>query len=385
MIYVKKDFKEALIPIFAVFCALYTLINPLQCSFYIQKALKICALSLIPALFPFIFLTRLYSISKAESRSGGILQSLVSRVTGLNQNLCSIFILGLFCGFPSGAVGVCSVYERGLCTKDDAERATALSDNCSAAFLISALGMKLTGGTKTGYMLLLCQTLSVISTAVIMKYVFPHKNICHTEKPALNTSSLNGPDKKQSLSGMLTECISYTAKAVINICFCVTFFFLISGVMSDWIAGILQRCGLGEQSIAAVTAIFCGMFEMTSGSFRAAELPFPQNAVMCAFLTSLAGLSVLMQVLSVCKKHSFGAKYFIYAHLCSAFLSALYMILLLFLLSPSGVLTAFSQSVGFVLYKENAFYGGLIPECICAVFLALGTAVGIRKHKSTKK
>ena len=184
---------------------------------------------------------------------------------------------------------------------------------------------------------------------------------------------------------MLTECISYTAKAVINICFCVTFFFLISGVMSDWIAGILQRCGLGEQSIAAVTAIFCGMFEMTSGSFRAAELPFPQNAVMCAFLTSLAGLSVLMQVLSVCKKHSFGAKYFIYAHLCSAFLSALYMILLLFLLSPSGVLTAFSQSVGFVLYKENAFYGGLIPECICAVFLALGTAVGIRKHKSTKK
>ena len=97
------------------------------------------------------------------------------------------------------------------------------------------------------------------------------------------------------------------------------------------------------------------------------------------------GASFSSKRLSVCKKHSFGAKYFIYARLCSAFLSALYMILLLFLLSPSGVLTAFSQSVGFVLYKENAFYGGLIPECICAVFLALGTAVGIRKHKSTKK
>lgn len=385
MIYVKKAFKEALIPLFALFCAFYTLINPLQCSFYIQKAMKICALSLIPALFPFIFLTRLYSISKSESRRGGILQRIVSRVTGLNKNLCGIFILGLFCGFPSGAVGVCSVYERGLCTKDEAERAAALSDNCSAAFLISALGIKLTGGIKTGYMLLLCQTLSVISTAVIMKYVFPHKSGCHTEKLPLNTRSLNGRDKNQSLSEMLTECISYTAKTVINICFCVMFFFLVSGVLSDAIAGILQLLGLGEQCIAAVTALFCGIFEMTSGTFRASELPFPENAVMCAFLTSLAGLSVLMQVLSVCKKHSFCAKYFIYAHICSAFLSALYMILLLFLLSPSGVLTAFSQSAGFVLYKENAFYGGLIPECICAVFLAFGAAVGLRNYKSTKK
>ncbi len=385
MIYVKKDFKEALIPLFALFCVFYTLINPLQCSFYIQKAMKICALSLIPALFPFIFLTRLYCISKSESQGDSILQRIVSRVMGLNKNLCGIFILGLFCGFPSGAVGVCSVYERGLCTKDEAERAAALSNNCSAAFLISALGMKLTGGIKTGYMLLLCQTLSVISTAVIMKYVFPHKSGCHTEKLPLNTRSLNERDKNQSLSEMLTECISYTAKTVINICFCVMFFFLVSGVLSDAIAGILQRWGLGEQSIAAVTAIFCGIFEMTSGTFRASELPFPQNAVMCAFLTSLAGISVLMQVLSVCKKHSFGAKYFVYAHICSAFLSALYMILLLFIFSPSGILTVFSQNGSFVLYKENAFYSGLIPECICAVFLAFGAAVGLRNYKSTKK
>lgn len=381
----KKDIKDALIPVFSLLCAFYTLINPLQCSFYIQKSLAICAQNLVPALFPFIFLTRLYSISKCQRTNGGAFRRIISRVTGLNENLCGIFILGLFCGFPSGAVGVCSAYERGMCSKADAERAAALSNNCSAAFLIGALGAKMTGGILTGYMLLLCQTLSVISTAVIMKYIFPNKNDCRTEKKSLNTSRMNVLDKKPRLSDIISECISYCALTVINICCCVTFFFLISGVLSDGLAGIFQRCGLEKQYIATFSAILCGIFEMTSGAFRAAALPFPQNVVLCAFLTSFAGLSVLMQVLSVCGKHGFGAKYFIYAHLCSAFLSALYMILLLFILSPTGVCTAFSQNGSFVLYQENDFSKALIPICICAVFLTLGAAVGLRKYKSTKK
>lgn len=385
MIKLKKAAKDALTPLLALSCAFYTLINPLQCSFYIQKALAICAQNLIPALFPFIFLTRLYSISKCERTDGGILPRIICRVTGLNKNLCGIFLLGLFCGFPSGAVGVCSAYERGLCSKDEAQRACALSNNCSAAFLIGALGAKMQGGIITGYMLLLCQTLSVISTAVIMKYLFPLKKERYSKKTAAYVVPLNKCGEKRGISDMMSECISYSALTVTNLCCCVTFFYLISGVIGDGLAGIFQSFGFTEQYTAPLSAIICGIFEMTSGSFRAAALPFAQNAVLSVFLTSLAGLSVLMQVLSVCKKHGFGAKYFIYAHLCSAFLSALYMILLLLILSPTGVCTAFSQNAGFVLYKEKTSPLAFIPTCVCAAFLTFGTAVGLRKYKSTKK
>ena len=367
-----KNLKtQTILPLSALLLAVYTLIFPLQCSFYINRALKMCLQSLIPSLFPFIFLMRFYGLTK-QTGTQGHLALAASKITGVCPALCDVMVLGLFSGFPTGAVGTAAMYQRGLCSKADAERAIALSNNCSAAFIISVVGAKIIKSVKIGYLLLLSQTLSVITSAVIINLLFPKKrsgvSIKHPEKQA--------DSKPLKFSEVFTFCIRESVSAMLGICGYVMFFSLLSGIIGDALLCPLEKLCTNSETLSAVSAVISGFFEMSFGVFAAETLNFPRNILVCSLITGFSGIAVYFQVSEICLKNGFSTNYFVFSHILCAILNLLYTVALLFIL-PDIFSKADVTSKGLAALSEL-----LIPTAICTFGVS---AVAIKRIFSAKK
>lgn len=73
----------------------------------------------------------------------GMLKTLIRRpfeaLFHLNANLASAYVLGIVSGYPQGAFAIAEIYDKGGCTKDEAERALAFCNNTGPAFMIGAV------------------------------------------------------------------------------------------------------------------------------------------------------------------------------------------------------------------------------------------------------
>ena len=124
---------------FALFCLFLILRNPDVAIEYITSGLRLCAVTVIPSLFPFLVLSELIV-------SGGIGRLLLRPVSGLLAGLfrlppdgCCAILLGMFCGFPVGARAAVSAYDAGRLTRDEAERVICASTNPSSETGATAL------------------------------------------------------------------------------------------------------------------------------------------------------------------------------------------------------------------------------------------------------
>ncbi len=316
----KDTFKVLVFPICAILFMVFCLTNPLECSFYTKKALDICATTLIPSLFASIMLTKLICKTLDISQNSKV-AVILSRFFGIPPCLLFPFIMGLFSGFPTGAVGVCDIYEKNLCSKESAERAIALSNNCSFAFLISFAGGALCKDIKIGIILAASQTLSVILTSQILKF---------THKSAFSENCGKMPFcVRDALVKVFCDSIKDTCTVLLSITGFVVFFYPFTNVLVNRILIFASAFFQNHDVLNYIKFFISSLFEMTSAVFCASEFEFPKNVVLISFATSLSGLSVLFQVKSICIEKELLAKEFLFSHLCSAFLSVFFTILLL--------------------------------------------------------
>ena len=356
----KKSSFQNLYPFFALFLALYTLIFPLQSSFFVNKAIGICLGSLVPSLFPFMLLIRFYCEVKPDKKPSRA-SVLLSRLLGVAPSLSGVTLLGMFSGFPVGASGIKSLYARGLCTKEQAQRAVCLSNNCSAAFIIGTVGAGLLKSVKLGYVLFAAQLMSVITAAQLLK-LFGTKDNTHFDVKAASERS------EKPKSSVFIDCVKSTMSAMINLCGFVLFFYLLSGIICDNLGFVLAKAN--AQTAVTAKTIICGVLEMTSGVFSAAAADFPRNVLLCSAVTSFSGLSVYFQVKDAADGLDVSA--FIPVHLLLSVLSPMYTLVILYFLPSlanygaslpllplssriiAAILPLFAAGLGFVAPRRAA-------------------------------
>ncbi|MBQ4562438.1 MAG: hypothetical protein IJA55_08945 [Clostridia bacterium] len=125
-------------------------------NYIITDALRLCAETLIPSIFPFMVLTKLLLACGLDSMIKSVIKKPFEAIFHLNANLASAYILGMISGYPQGAYAIAEIYDKGGCTKDEAERALAFCNNTGPAFMIGAVG-SLSGDVKLGRSLFFMQ------------------------------------------------------------------------------------------------------------------------------------------------------------------------------------------------------------------------------------
>ena len=289
-----------------MFLLFYFLKSPELAASSVRSSLNVCAVGLVPSLFPFIVLVSMINESGLSDYISNIIGKPISRIFKIGKNAASAVFLGALGGFPIGAVCARSLYERSEISKNDAARLIAFTNNASPAFCIGAVGVSLFDDMQFGVRLYFCQLTAAIIIGIFgrgRQDTQPEHSYAHSDK---------------SLSDIACAAIAQGGMTMLKICSFAVFF----AVVGDCMCYVISHC-FGD-SFATVCVSFV---ELTLAAGKCAALDTDISHTLCAFAVGFSGLSVHMQTASVLSSSGIPMKKYYISKFLQGILSALFMLL----------------------------------------------------------
>ncbi len=299
---------------------------------YMTDGLRLCAGTLIPSLFPFMAVSDIVVRCGGAELLGKRLRRPMRALFGVSGDGGCAVLLGFLCGFPVGARAAVSLYSDGRISREELERLLTFSNIPSSAFVINAVGISLFGSRSFGVALYVTVLVSAIVTGLLQRLMFKSGN--KKGEPALSEKPSSGEGKKSALGvSTLTEAVSSSALGMLKVCAFVVFFNALVGTLG----ALTDTLSLPESS----RALLFGFFELTGGISAAAALPSAKSAaVLVALISGWSGLSVHLQIMSLCPEGEISFKPYLLSKLFQGALCAALMSAYLALFSPELTLGA---------------------------------------------
>ncbi len=279
-------------------------------SAVVLDGLSLYLACVVPSLLPYFFITAILSNLKATSKIANRLSFFTKRIFNVGGAVGYAFFMSLISGYPVGAKLVSDLKEKGLISKTESIRASALCSTSSPMFLINSVGSIMFNSVRFGLTLFLCHFFSSIIVGVI--FSFYHRK----EKP-LSLPFIN--DKK--VDNVLYESAYSSVISILVVGAIITIFYLLTNV--------LFSLGVLSPIVSAFSFVFgneilgkgltFGLFECTQGlkilsTLKGSFLVLPLSTFICGF----GGLSVLMQSIAYLKKAKIKTAPFILAKIICA-------------------------------------------------------------------
>ncbi|MBE6949144.1 MAG: sporulation protein [Ruminococcaceae bacterium] len=228
---------------------------------------------ILPSLFPFFVVSSLMIKTGAVDKLGKTLSPVVRWLFKTGSCGASAFIIGLLGGYPLGAKAVCGLYERGSCSKKEAEHLLGFCSNSGPAFILGACGAGVFQSSAIGLMLLGVHILSAVLVGIAFRFNSPPPSSAAIPKT-----------NNEEFPIAFVNAVKDSFKSVLDICGFVIFF----GV-------IMELLSLPSN----LTGIFIeGFIELTSAIFSLSTLNLRLALPLCSFFLGWGGLCVHCQALS---------------------------------------------------------------------------------------
>ena len=141
-----------------------------------RNGLVLWATAVVPSLFPFFVATELLSHTNIIYTFGKYFNIIMRPLFGVPGEASFAFLMGLISGYPVGAKIVSTFEENGICTKEEAERMLAFTNNSGPLFIIGTVGISLFGNAKIGILLFVTHVLSCITVGILLNIISHFKN-----------------------------------------------------------------------------------------------------------------------------------------------------------------------------------------------------------------
>ncbi len=230
---------------------------------------------------------------------------------------------------PVGAKAAISLYEKGQCTKAEAERLLAFCNNSGPAFILGAAGVSILGSTRAGWLLYLTHAAASVTVGILFRFYKGKDGSMRLQPPT--------PQRPPSLSDAFTRSVKSSFASVFYISSFVIFFtaavrlLYTSGALpaaANGLSILLEPFGLTKE---AAQNLLTGLIEITSGLFSlqgGAAVKLAGKMAMAAFMLGWAGLSVHCQVLSFIGQSGLSPRTYIAGKLLHGCISAVYAFVL---------------------------------------------------------
>ena len=337
--------KKAVLAIsfFAIF--IFLIYFSSQCIYEIRNSLKICITILIPSLFPYLV------CSKVCLKLGiaNCIEKLFDPITRVLFNVpgCSItaFLFGSFGGYPIGAKIVSDLYSNNRCTKSEAERMITFCNNSGPVFIIVTIGIVMYNSFELGFILFASHILGSLITGILFRN---HTSKDGNSQKVLQTS--RGILITKSTTEIITESISESVLAILNLCGCVIFFSAIINIVKSLgiIDIIIKVLSYFKINSVLTDGILTGFLEITQGIDMISHLNSKIVPELCAisFLLSWSGISIILQVISQTAKYRLSKSVLFTSKLMHSLISGsiTFILCLLYLHLPHMNLTILTNS-----------------------------------------
>lgn len=296
-----------------------------------KSGLKLWANSVVPSLFPFLVATELLSYTNIVSFIGRKLDKFMRPIFNVPGISAYPFILGMISGYPVGAKSVCQIYKEGLCTKREAEIMLAYTNNSGPLFIIGTVGISMFGNTTIGLILLFTHILASISVGIILgKFLGKKDNHAKYNFPRTNKKIITF----SSLGEVLGNSILNSIKTILMIGGFVVIFSVVISILNH--SGLLNLFAKFLSPIFGnsefISGFITGIIELTNGLNNISNIhvkAISTNILICAFLLGFAGISIMLQILSVISKEKLSIKPYIAGKILQAILGTLYTFVIL--------------------------------------------------------
>ncbi len=251
------------------FCVLGAYFAMLLCKPRLASELTFARLSFfVHTVFPSLFVSLCLSAMLVTSPLVRVLYRFPFGVE------CTVFALGVFCGFPVGARSALLLYQNGCISKKRAEFLCGFTNLASLPFLIGVVGSTLFGDMAFGMRLAALQAVCALVTGAVLFAVL---------RPDCGGIADVPVDTKR-----VSASVAGGAHTILELGGMIIFF----GVAAD----LLQQM-LGIGGIAAV--LLRGVLEFSSGCAAASEYGGEVGALLAVASVGFSGLCVFSQVASV--------------------------------------------------------------------------------------
>lgn len=319
-----------------------------------KSGLLLWANSIVPALLPFFITTELLSHTNIVSRIGNFLNKLMRPIFNVPGIGAYAFIMGIISGYPVGAKIVTKFRNDGMCTKAEAERLLAFTNNSGPLFIIGTVGITMFANTQIGILLFITHFISCLLVGVLFRFWK-----CN-DSEKIHLLKQNTSTKQEVTFSNLGEVLASSILNSVNTIVTIGGFVIIFSV----IISIFNSCGFFNTctyilspffnffgiSTEYITPIISGICELTNGLnlvCNIATKAISNNITLTAFLLGFGGISILLQVLSITSKSDISIKAYFYGKLLQGIIAAIltYLFIHIFPIFSLDIVPVFSQNV----------------------------------------
>lgn len=293
----KRRSRSVTIYVLFVFLLLlfaFFLSDPATYAKSVSKGIGLWAVNVLPATFPFLFLTALLTSLPPFHALAGKLSPYAGRLFRVSGAGGGVALLSAFSGYPVGARLIGDLHSSGRISQSEVFRLACLATTSGPPFLVGTVGAVMFQSAKAGWILLASHLLSIYTVCFLLRF----------SGSRLPPSRLPPPDKVD-----LFEAVSRSVLSVL----CVGGFIALFYCFGDMLGALgLLRGGILKEGVIR------GLLEMTAGCAVLSRSPSPLTLSLSCALVTFGGACVLCQELAFLSRASVKAAPFV----CVKFLQA---------------------------------------------------------------
>ena len=314
----KNTFLELLLFLFLIAFALVLSLGQNFTS-AVTDGIKLFAACVLPALFPYFFITAILSSLSITGKLSLKLSPVTTKLFNVNGTAGYALFMSFISGYPTGSKIVCDLKNKNLLSENESVRAAAFCSSSSPMFVIGSVGNLMFNSRAFGALLFLTHLLSVLTTGII--FSFYKKNDKKNDKPVFFSP--------QKVDNLLYESAYSAVISILIVGGLITIFYLLTEVLLKFGVFTLPIKLLSPLvGKTAAQSLSVGIFEYTRGLKILSQAGItPLSLPVAAFLTGFSGLSVIAQSTAYLKKAKIKTAPFFLAKILTAVLGFLFGLL----------------------------------------------------------
>lgn len=258
----------------------------------VRTGINMCVGSVIPSLFPMMFLAQYLVRSGGAEQIGSIMETPTRALFGL-PGICGAAVLtGLVGGYPSGAAAAEALVQRGAISRAQGERLANIAFCSGPGFTIGMIGAQLYKNKSVGLLILTAQAISCIMIGIVLRFTEGNSD----DNIQFRVNSRDNQNRIDSENAFV-ESAAAASSSVLAMCSFIIIFQVINFMLgalgvNEFAARFLNRVGvehLGEYIFPCIT-------EVTGGSMLSVNVGLP----FTAFVVGFGGMSVHFQNFALC-------------------------------------------------------------------------------------
>ncbi len=326
-----------------------------------------------PSLLPFFIVSEILLSLGIVNFMGVLLEPVMRPLFNVPGTGSFVLAVGYTSGYPIGAMITAKLRAQRLCTRAEAERLMAFTNNSSPLFMLVAVSVGMFNNPQLGPVIAIAHYAANLTLGFLLRFYgrndpevinLPVSRESNLKRAFAEMFAVYQKDRR-TLGKILSDAVRSAVFNLLNIGgFIILFAVLIQLLtaagfihfLAQKLSLILTPFGFSE---AILPALASGIIEMTIGAKLAAEAaaPLQQQVLTVSMILAWSGLSIHAQAASMIAETDIRMLPFVLTRVAHAILSAAYTCVLFNLLSPAtGV---FSVREFNELYRNFSLWSGL--------------------------